>query len=91
MLYLILYDKVVTVGIILSIYVLCRQEKSSDPDSIEVNPLKIFYTAIENSKPTIGCQTVKKGGKNYQVSSKCLVCFVYFLCFFFISQVKSAN
>ena len=45
-----------------------RRDKSEEPENIEVNPLTIFYTAIENSKPAIGCQTVKKGGKNYSVS-----------------------
>jgi len=46
---------------------IAKRDKSEEPESIEVNPLTIFYTAIENSKPAIGCQTVKKGGKNYSV------------------------
>eukprot|EP00112_Aurelia_sp_Birch-Aquarium-sp1_P016094 Seg3616.3 transcript_id=Seg3616.3/GoldUCD/mRNA.D3Y31 product="28S ribosomal protein S7 mitochondrial" pseudo=true protein_id=Seg3616.3/GoldUCD/D3Y31 len=46
---------------------LAKREKSTDPDSIEVDAFKIFHKAIENSKPYIGCQTMKKGGKNYMV------------------------
>lgn len=44
-----------------------KKHKSSEPEKVETNPLTIFYTAVENSKPIIGCQTMKKGGKNYSV------------------------
>eukprot|EP00795_Rhopilema_esculentum_P009526 gene9526-17270_t len=46
-----------------------KAQKSSDPETIELDPLKIFKTAVENSKPVIGCTTMKKGGKNYSSSS----------------------
>ena len=48
-------------------FLIFRREKSADPDSIEVDAFKVFHKAIENSKPYIGCQTMKKGGKNYLV------------------------
>lgn len=31
--------------------------------------MKIFHQAIENAKPIIGVQTIKRGGKSYQVRS----------------------
>ena len=40
---------------------------SPDPESVETDPLKIFHTAIENTKPIVGIQTFKKGSKNFQV------------------------
>eukprot|EP00794_Sanderia_malayensis_P008835 gene8835-9781_t len=46
---------------------IAKKQSSSEPENIVINPLVIFYQAIENSKPIIGCQTMKKGGKNYSV------------------------
>ncbi|XP_078609757.1 small ribosomal subunit protein uS7m-like [Branchiostoma floridae x Branchiostoma japonicum] len=34
---------------------------------IDCNPVRIFHTAIENCKPVVGVQSVKRGGKTYQV------------------------
>lgn len=44
-----------------------KKLNSSDEEYVETDPVKIFYTAVENAKPIIGCQTLKKGGKNYSV------------------------
>lgn len=38
-----------------------------EPIDIEANPVKIFYSAIENSKPVLGLQNVERGGRTYQV------------------------
>lgn len=35
--------------------------------SIEVNPLKIFHTALDNVKPIVGVKRLTKGAQSYQV------------------------
>lgn len=47
-----------------------RYNKAKDPEEkakIEVNPLKIFYAAVENSKPLLKLTPIKRGGSTYQV------------------------
>ncbi|EDV27677.1 uncharacterized protein TRIADDRAFT_53618 [Trichoplax adhaerens] len=45
------------------------EKYGSNPDdsNIVMNPMKIFHGAIDNAKPIIGVQTIKRGGKSYQV------------------------
>lgn len=40
---------------------------SENKNEIEIDPLKIFHKAMENAKPILGTQTMKKKGKNFQV------------------------
>lgn len=47
-----------------------KYHKSTDPTekaAIEVDPLKIFHSAIENCKPLLQLNSVKRGGQRYQV------------------------
>lgn len=47
-----------------------RYNKAKDPEAkakIEVNPLKIFHAAVENSKPLLKLTSIKRGGSTYQV------------------------
>ena len=48
---------------------LAKRNKSDSKDAIDVetDPLKIFHQAIDNAKPVLGVQTMKKKGKNFQV------------------------
>lgn len=41
--------------------------KLSGTKNVETDPLVIFHKAVENSKPVLGTQTMKKTGKNFQV------------------------
>lgn len=47
-----------------------KYNKTKEPEEkakIEVNPLKIFYAAVENSKPLLKLMAIKRGGSTYQV------------------------
>lgn len=44
-----------------------KYRKAENKGEIETDPLKIFHKAIENAKPVLGVQTMKKKGKNFQV------------------------
>jgi len=46
---------------------LARYHKVDKKDEIELDPLKVFHTAIANVKPVLGVQTMKKKGKKLQV------------------------
>lgn len=39
----------------------------ADKESIELNPLNIFRTAVENSRPLLQLTPIKRGGATYQV------------------------
>lgn len=43
-----------------------RYHKTKNAE-LELDPLKIFHVAMENAKPVLGTQTMKKKGKNFQV------------------------
>ena len=45
-----------------------RKQNSKKPDEIVTDPVTIFHQAIENAKPVVGVQPIKKAGKTYQVS-----------------------
>lgn len=44
-----------------------KYRKAENKEEVETDPLKIFHKAIENAKPVLGVQTMKKKGKNFQV------------------------
>lgn len=47
-----------------------KYNKAKDAETkakIEVNPLKIFHAAVENSKPLLKLTPIKRGGSTYQV------------------------
>jgi small subunit ribosomal protein S7 len=47
-----------------------KYNKETDPEAkskIELNPLKVFYAAVENCKPVLQLTPVKRGGATYQV------------------------
>ena len=46
-----------------------RQRESSNPDSIQTDPLQIFLDAVENCKPVVGVISKEKGGRAFQVRS----------------------
>ena len=53
------------------IFPLCRYDMAtSDEDraKIETSPLKVFHQAIENCKPILGVNRIKRGGKDVVVS-----------------------
>jgi len=43
------------------------QSKLSGAKDVETDPLVVFHKAVENCKPVLGTQTMKKTGKNFQV------------------------
>jgi len=43
-------------------------------DNIELDPKKIVHQAIENCKPLLTLQKVKRGGVMYQVSKSTMCC-----------------
>lgn len=56
-----------------------RQRESSNPESIQTDPLQIFLEAVENCKPVVGVISVERGGRAFQVRSVlrsrlCVVC-----------------
>ncbi|XP_073246800.1 small ribosomal subunit protein uS7-like isoform X2 [Porites lutea] len=44
-----------------------KQRESTNPDSIQTDPLQIFLEAVENCKPIVGVRGMNRGGKVYQV------------------------
>ncbi|XP_004206634.2 small ribosomal subunit protein uS7m [Hydra vulgaris] len=44
-----------------------KYHKSIDSSNVELDPLKIFHGAIENVKPVLGTQNIKKKGKSFKV------------------------
>jgi len=44
-----------------------KYHNAENKSEIELNPLNIFHKAMENVKPVLGTQTMKKKGKNFQV------------------------
>ncbi len=44
-----------------------RATASGGGEKIVLDPMVIFHQAVENVKPTIATQTVRKGGKGYHV------------------------
>lgn len=44
-----------------------KYRKAENKEDVELDPLKIFHTAIANVKPVVGVQTMKKKGKKLQV------------------------
>ena len=56
-----------------------RQRESSNPESIQTDPLQIFIKAVENCKPVVGVISMERGGRVFQVRSVlrsrlCVVC-----------------
>lgn len=56
-----------------------RQRESSNPESIQTDPLQIFLEAVENCKPVVGVISMERGGRVFQVRSVlrsrlCVVC-----------------
>jgi hypothetical protein len=50
-----------------------RYHSTDDPEkktSIETNPLKIFHSALINSKPVLQLTPIKRGGVTYKVGWK---------------------
>jgi len=46
----------------------CRADKSGSGEKIVLDPMVIFYQAVENVKPSVTTQVVRKGGRGYHVS-----------------------
>ena len=47
-----------------------KSENDFERESIELDPKKILYQAIENCKPLLITQRVRRGGVMYQVSGR---------------------
>ena len=45
-----------------------RADKLGSGDKIVLDPMVIFYQAVENVKPSVTTQVIKKGGRGYHVS-----------------------
>ena len=45
-----------------------RVAASGEGEKIVLDPMVIFHQAVENVKPSVATQSVKKGGKSYHVS-----------------------
>ena len=62
-----------------SFFFFLRQRESSNPESIQTDPLQIFIEAVENCKPVVGVISMERGGRVFQVRSVlrsrlCVVC-----------------
>lgn len=44
-----------------------REENAAEKAKIEVDPLKVFHAAVNNCKPLLQLNSVKRGGQRYQV------------------------
>ena len=44
-----------------------KSRSSSSPSEVEVNPVRLIKTAVENAKPVMGLQTVRVGSVTYTV------------------------
>ena len=41
--------------------------EAPERDSIELNPLTVFHTALENAKPIVGVKTLTQGAQTYRI------------------------
>ena len=52
-------------------YRLKEGSEGSGNESVEVDPMAVFHTAVLNAKPIIGTTRVTRGGKHYHVREEC--------------------
>ena len=47
--------------------ILCLVRVREGEESLEVNPMTVFHSAMANTRPIIGTTNVTRGGKHYHV------------------------
>ena len=62
-----MYNRVLLASSSKQLFLFYRQRESTNPDSIQTDPLQIFLEAVENCKPIVGVRGMNRGGKVYQV------------------------